>query len=280
MIRISLPFICNSVLQMDTLNTLPTGPAKFGDIIYQIYTAQTALNTLTTGSVFSPYLVSSRELANRLKSLIDAQASEAGGVDREVGGLEIWQIKNAYTEYKVALFAEIGTLASYFVTQKGPYDTAALLSFGEVLFPLEIVSKVPEAVHDARQAGLCLAYELPTAAGFHTFRVLEAVLRRYYAHETGGMAPPKVRNIGVYINAMKQAQKGDAKVLAAVKQMADLHRNPLVHPEVILTTEEAMTAFGIARSAVAAMLTSLPVIPPTTQTAPINALVSPSAAGA
>jgi hypothetical protein len=104
-------------------------------------------------------------------------------------------------------------------------------------------------------------------AGFHAFRVTESVLRKYYSHVTGGQAQPKVRNIGVYLNALKQSNKGDAKILAALKQMTDLHRNPLIHPEVILTTEESIATLGIARSVITAMLTVLPVQPPTTTTA-------------
>jgi hypothetical protein len=76
------------------------------------------------------------------------------------------------------------------------------------------------------------------------------------------------RNIGVYLNAMKQARKGDEKILASLKQMTDLHRNPLIHPEVILTPEEAIATLGIARSAIAAMLVVLPVPPPTTKPSP------------
>jgi hypothetical protein len=85
---------------------------------------------------------------------------------------------------------------------------------------------------------------------------------------TGGKAPPKVRNIGVYVNAMRQSGHGDPKILAVLKQMADLHRNPLIHPETVLTTDEALAILGIARSAVTAMLAVLPSLPPTTTTAP------------
>jgi len=121
---------------------------------------------------------------------------------------------------------------------------------------------------DIREAGKSLAFELPTAAGFHLFRATESVLRKYYVHETGSTAPPKVRNIGVYLNALKIANKGDPKVRAALKQMTDLHRNPLIHPETILTLDEAIAIFGIARSAITAMLSVLPVQPLTTGAGP------------
>jgi hypothetical protein len=125
---------------------------------------------------------------------------------------------------------------------------------------------VPEALTDAREAAKALAYEVPTACGFHTFRVTESVLRKYYGHVTGGRLP-KSRNIGVYLNSLTQSKKGDNKIIASLKQMTDLHRNPLIHPEVILTTEEAIATVGIARSVITAMLAVLPVPPPTTTTA-------------
>jgi hypothetical protein len=111
---------------------------------------------------------------------------------------------------------------------------------------------------------------LETAAGFHLFRVLESVLRRYYTHATGGKPAPKQRNISVYINAMRQAKCGEERVLATVKQISDHHRNPLSHPEAILTVDEAIAAAGIVRSAVTLMLASLPTPLPTV-TSPLTA---------
>jgi hypothetical protein len=149
----------------------------------------------------------------------------------------------------------------------------SLLLAGETLFPNDLGTKVPEAMIDVREAAKALAYEIPTACGFHTFRVTESVLRRYYAQVTGGKAQPKVRNIGVYLNALKLANAGDEKIRAALKQMSELHRNPLIHPDVVLTTDEAIATLGIARSVITAMLAVLPVQPPTTAT-PTTALAS------
>ena len=155
--------------------------------------------------------------------------------------------------------AELGVMPSFFVTQKESYDTAILLEWGTSLFPSSLVVKVPEAAADAQQVGRALAFELPTAAGFHLYRVLESVLRRYYSVVTSGDAAPNVRTIGTYVRAMRKAGCGDSKVLATLEQVRDLHRNPLIHPELMLSTEDAVTAIGIVRSAVSAMLSELPV---------------------
>jgi len=45
--------------------------------------------------------------------------------------------------------------------------------------------------------------------------------------------------------------------------MTRLHRNPLVHPEAILTVEEAIGIIGIARSVIGSILVVLPDVPPT-----------------
>jgi hypothetical protein len=135
------------------------------------------------------------------------------------------------------------------------------------MFPDDLADKVPEAMFDVQQAGKCLCYETATACGFHLFRATEAVLRRYYSHVTGGAPPPKVRNIAVYIHAMRQRNSGDEVILSVVEQLSKLHRNPLIHPEVALTLDEALSILGIARSAVTAMIAQLPTLPKTTAAA-------------
>ncbi len=54
---------------------------------------------------------------------------------------------------------------------------------------------------------------------------------------------------------------------ASLQQLARLHRNPIIHPEVILTVDEAITILGIVRSVIGAMLAVLPDVPPTTGSA-------------
>src|ERR1700730_14377260 len=66
--------------------------------------------------------------------------------------------------------------------------------------------------------------------------------------------PQKVRNIGVYISAMRRAAVGDEIILASMEQLTKLHRNPLVHPDVVLTLDEAISTLGMAKSVVSAML--------------------------
>jgi hypothetical protein len=186
--------------------------------------------------------------------------------ERTVTQYDLYKVRYQFQQFKITLLAEFNIVNAYFVTQKGGFDTASLLFWGENCFPPDLVSKVPEAIFDVREA---IAYELPTAVGFHVFRVLESVLRRYYVQVTGGAARPRQRNIAVYVNAIRQAKRGDERILSTLKQISDLHRNPIAHPEVILSLDEAIATMGITHSAITAMLSILPVAPQTTGTTPV-----------
>lgn len=150
---------------------------------------------------------------------------------------------------------------AYLVVKKRGYDTADLIARAEVLFPADLVRKVPEALEDVRQAGKCMAFELGTAAGFHTMRATELVLRHYYDAVMNGAERPKTNNIGDYLREMENAKAGDAKTLATLRQIKDSHRNELIHPEENLTLDDALALIGISQSAIVAMLREVPEAP-------------------
>jgi hypothetical protein len=264
MIRISLPYLFSLANALEPLASIQTGDARFETGV-KVWGATAQLHGFLNSSVYGPAIRSSRALGEQLLDVLNSFKADA--FDNPIEAMEAFQLKNTYSHYKIALLAELGIAPTYFVTPKPPFDTAMLLELGECLLPVELAQKAPEAVFDAREAGKCLAYELGTAAGFHILRAAECVVRRYYADVTGGAAQPKVRNLMVYVRQMQYADVGDAKVLSSLEQIAKLHRNPLIHPEDVLTVSEAMALIGIVRSAVSSMLAVLPDVPLTTSTA-------------
>lgn len=265
MIRISLPYVfglCESLEPLARLNP----KATLNDEIFTIWGAQATLEVLLTGSVFSPNLRSSRRLASDLLEALKHEGDTEKNWAKELGYVAA-HIGRLYAQFKTAFTAEIGTFPAYFVSQKGSFDTLSLLEEPWRLFPMELWVKVPEARFDVIEAGRALCYELPTSCGMHVFRAVETVLRRYYTEVTSGRPQPKVRNIAVYINAMRQGGRGDEKVLGILEHLSKLHRNPLMHPDAALTLDEAISIIGMAHSAMTAMLRHLPEPPPTTTTA-------------
>lgn len=160
--------------------------------------------------------------------------------------------------FEIVLNSDYSMADAYYVQDKKPFSTLALITEGETLFPPDLVYKVPEAIHDLLAAGKCLAFEVGTAAAFHIHRATEAVLRRYWEAVTSNAPKPRTRSIGVYLAAMKRLACGDSKVVAALSQMNELHRNPTIHPEAHLDMSEAIALVGIANSVVAAMLKEIP----------------------
>jgi hypothetical protein len=70
--------------------------------------------------------------------------------------------------------------------------------------------------------------------------------------------------MGDYLNAMDQKGVGDAKVRAALKDLKDLHRNPLIHPEhSIDTADDAIALMNGVHNVVVYMLKQIPTISPT-----------------
>ncbi len=171
-----------------------------------------------------------------------------------------YDLREGAEKFETVLSAELLDLDTYFVSQKGIYKTPDLLAHAEMHFSEEVRRLLPpKAISDIKEAGRCLAFDLGTAAGFHIARAIESVLLSYLEE----IAPTAVeslkdsdRNLGKYINLLK-SNGGEPKVCATLDQFKDLHRNPLMHPEVDLTPDEAMALFGIAQSAIVTMVTEI-----------------------
>jgi hypothetical protein len=170
------------------------------------------------------------------------------------------QILRLSSQFDTVLQSELSVADAYFVVPKPGLDTLSLVSQGEVLFPLSLPMKVPGAVADLREAGKCIAFELCTASGFHLMRAVETVLRRYWEVVTGNAAKPKQRNIGTYLRGFKALGCGDEKIIGALQQLKDLHRNVIIHTDEALTLDKAISLLGMARSVVDAMLDFIPEV--------------------
>ena len=162
------------------------------------------------------------------------------------------------------LLSELATLPIYLITAKQAYDLDKLIDGGTTLFPTGMIAKVPETYADAIEAGRCLAFERNTACGFHAFRVVEAVLRRYWDAAANGKARPDPQTLGTMAGQLEICKLGDAKVIEALKQLTKLHRNPVSHPDVVLTMDEALAIIGMVGSVITHMLPALSDVLPTT----------------
>ena len=145
---------------------------------------------------------------------------------------------------------ELDHLDVYYIPPKGTHATLALIEKAETNLPRDVVSRLePKALNDIQQAGRCLALDAPTAAGFHILRAVESLIVRYIDKITGKPHPPKNRNWGAYIQAIRN-NGGKPAVADYLFHMKETYRNPIMHPEVVLTPDEAFSLFNASLSAI------------------------------
>jgi hypothetical protein len=56
--------------------------------------------------------------------------------------------------------------------------------------------------------------------------------------------------MGVYLDALLKLSGVDTKLEAVLRQIKKLHRDPVAHPEVILSQQEVTSLIGIVQSAI------------------------------
>jgi hypothetical protein len=260
MLRISLPYVYEFSWQIQQLRTLQMDQT-LSSCRYTLFTAQSSLETFLYGSVYSGAIRAAQSTGAKLIEAIKklTASDTAQDNDRTLDWVDVWSITHALDQFENVLVAEMNTRDAFFVTKKRAYDTTDLIDRAEILLPIEFAIKAQEAIDDVRQAGKCLAFELPTAAGFHMMRALEHVLRLYYDVASGGAPRPENNNMGVYLNELSNNNWGSEKVRACLRQIKDLHRNELIHPDITLSLDDALGLWGIVQSAIGAMLPDLPI---------------------
>lgn len=238
------------------LETIEQGK-KLMDVAYPISIAKVWLDWFLADK-FVPITFSKETGYNLSRALAKLVLGQVADIPQERMEYEllwgdVYPITNSLREFQIVWQTELGKMDTYFISQKGIYSTSDLIERADNVLPAGIIRMLSESVRsDIKQAGRCLAFDLATASGFHIMRALEGVLRDFYC-PTFLDKKPKGRNWNSYIQCVRDTD-ADPKVLAILDQIRSLHRNPTIHPQEVLTINEAMTLFGIAQSAIVAMV--------------------------
>lgn len=236
-----------------------------------------ALSEFLQGTARVP-LPSSREAAQKLYEFVDAMGKDERDAyyDRREGLAapgKISQLERLYEKFKKELAHETREINVLSVPEMDEYPTTTILTRGENVLLTRGSREVVSAfvIREMNQAGKCLAFELPSAAGYHMMRAVEAVLRQYYDILSGGKSRPKNKGgqdvpMGHYINEIGQYGV-EPKVISALRELKDLDRNPLIHPDRELDMEGALALAGVVKNAISVMVKDMKnrgaVSPPT-----------------
>lgn len=233
---------------------------KYREARQPIFVAEAALTQLIYNSIYNlrTSVQAGEVLLSMLRSL-QQKVSLQEDSEKELEFLDVFPLQQALGNFEQVLQAELALVPLYIVTQKKGFDTGLLIEAGRVIFPDDLTEKVPAAISDIEQGTKCIAFALPTAAGFHFHRANESVLKCYWDGVSGGKPRPDSNNMGVYLAAMDKAGIGDGRVKASLRDLKDYHRNPLIHPEHSLeSTDEAVALMNAVQNAVVQMLKEIP----------------------
>ena len=255
MIRVDGYFLYRTGFAIHSLSDVEPSD-DYGKWLVRFSNARDALRALFAQSVFAPK--TSEDAGYELYKLLDDHLQNPDS-DLQIAQKDVDAIKNTLVKFEHILSAELGTIDLYLILQKRGYDTKSLIDNGIALFPPDLPTKVPKAVPDINDATRCIAFKLPTAAGFHLHRANESVLDRYYDAVGEPAKKPKSRNMGDYLRALDDQNAGDEKVRSALRSVKDFHRNPLIHPEHTLETiDEAIALLNSIHTVVVPMLAEIP----------------------
>jgi hypothetical protein len=249
--------------------SLVTQESKVLDIAWDLNTARSWLAWLLSGTLVT--LIVSRSatqsLFDSINAIIPQSYNDFSSIDSEkkLEWVQWYTLTNSLKEFETVFAAELPTFASYIVSQKGIYSTADLIERAEMAIDEPVRKMVPpELISDFNQAGRCLAFSLPTAAGFHTMRAVEGMLRIYWRIAMGRPAKAKTPMMANCIEQLRK-KKEDPRLMDILDHIRDLHRNTTMHPEAFLDMKDALRLFDIAKSAISAMgdrVNALKPIPP------------------
>jgi hypothetical protein len=161
----------------------------YRDVWLELWEARMALDLLREDAVsFRICLPAIDEVINRINQMVPMDFKDAmeklnkANIDPPATiGFAYYNLSEALKAFEPVLSAECTALDTYVISQKRGYSTPDLVDRSEVMLPKQTVELLDDTIiGDIRSAGRCLAFDAPTAAGFHVLRAIEAVMARSY----------------------------------------------------------------------------------------------------
>lgn len=174
----------------------------YGTFFEQTFSVSEQLKSFIEDDEYQRGLPQAVEKATALRQ----QIIEIYSRRKVVGDDDIEALHFSLLRFETSLNDELQRLHTYMVEPVAAYSFDRLIGAADTVFPKGLrTSFIPEqALTDFRSAGRCLAFDLPTACGFHVFRATDAMLRTYCDHFN---TQPKGqgRDWGKYITALREA---------------------------------------------------------------------------
>jgi hypothetical protein len=165
-------------------------------------------------------------------------------------GYQAHRLVSALQDFEAVFRAEMQSASTYWVPKRGTHSTRDLVDAFERTFLPELHGPLGEtALTEYRNAGRCFAFGLWTAAGYHSCRAVEAVLRPYYCKFTGkeDKEGKTWGNLIEGLEAVSVEPKPNDKTIFYLRQLKDNERNPLMHVRIVLDEQDADLLLSAAK---------------------------------
>jgi hypothetical protein len=237
--------------------------AKYSEQWFNIMNAKSALSALFNQRALEVCTKDANEFYAALQAVVPddfdlavKKLPDAGEAEPKLG-YQSYTIRESAKKFETVLSAELSNSDTYWISPKGTHRTSLLLQSARAELPTAILKIIhDEAAIELDEAGRCLLFDVSTAAGFHLFRSTETVIRQFYEFIVGAIPAKKSRNWSAYIKGLR-AKGADPKITGYLDHIREQYRNPVLHPEVTLTPEDAQVLFGVCISAIVMMASAM-----------------------
>jgi len=246
--------------------TSVTHEVKYSQIWYDWYQARTALETWFQQRALEVCLQAVNELYTAIDAVVPRDLAQAvaklptdTATEQPIGWIAN-NVKIAADKFETVIAAELSNSDTYWILPKGTHKTSMLLQCAHMELSALVLAEIPEVKSDIDEAGKCLLFDTPTAAGFHLLRATEAAIRKYCKVVTGKEPAVKSRNWGAYIKGLRYNTFANRKIIDSIDQIKEHFPNPILHPQANLSAEDAQVLFGLCVSIITLIVGDMKVL--------------------
>jgi len=260
---VDLPFFIELGAALEEASSIDPKGEVF-DAYFQLFRLRANLDILDSGE-HARLSATAHDLAQLRAALIKFEnghfRNEEGGwrspPDGEKSEYELSSLLSIISRFRTVLIADLRVAAAFAVMRSGIFDVNLLVNSAHEALGDDARKNLDVSVlHEIDACGKCLAFNLPTASGFHAMRAVERAIRAYLGKFFSSDEIRKMNNWGQYIAGLERANSADSKTkpsqeaIALIRQIKDIYRNPVIHPERVLSPEEAATLFHSTLAAI------------------------------
>jgi hypothetical protein len=224
--------------------TIPPASPTFADVLERVVNAKARLEEFLSNR--GPLHGSKDRARNILGMLDQIQTGASATPQSQVPPGVCVALWNETVAFQNVFQTECARLPLFLVTERRGWDMTLLSEWAEHALPLLAWSSLTNTERaDVRAAGRCLAFEIPTAAVFHMYRLLESFVLKYMPLLGVELREPD-RNLGNYIKILK-ANGVSAKITDMLQHLKDEYRNPAIHPGLFFDIDGAASQFAFVQ---------------------------------